>query len=240
VSEEAFEEYAGAAATAKADTLATLRRLHAEAVEAARIRAENERSEQVIAALQVIAGVVTACIGKPSAFIQERIDSLAVSVHVDDEVNAARANALVQLVALLDAAKLTEDIAAAARQVPVSAPAPALEPAPVIAYRDENTGRGVLVDMPPSEEEQNAAQTIGGADVTVRVDDGRVEGLARLAGPIHSIPAVPTSRPIDTAKQRLDAAAALAKRFNATEMGGVWMFDSIGDIADMLDEVRGA
>jgi hypothetical protein len=220
VSEAAFEEYAAAAATAKEGTLGKLRAALEKAREDARVRAENEARERTIQQLSALSSAVTDCMGQSALFIELRLRTLTLPDGAAPEVAGAYMNARVQLDMLLTAARQNEALRApleAARPQATVPPGPAVAAPEVIAYRDENTGRAVLVDMPPTEEELNAPPL-------------RPEPVVAVQAPLAS----PTPQ-----LDRLEAAIELAERFGGRNVNGRIVID-VAQLADLIDHVREA
>lgn len=129
VSAEAFEEFADEASQAKDETLNTLGGLHANAVEAERVRAENERRKRVIDAIAQIQQQLSDCVGKPSADIALQLSVMEQTVYnaeLGTEVVAAHNGALLQLRSLFRDAVDREDMQRelAAARAAVTAPTP--------------------------------------------------------------------------------------------------------------------
>lgn len=100
VSAQSFEEFAVEAAVVKADTIAALRELHARAVEAEQVRAENERRQRVINAIASVQEQLSACVGETSEAVAERIALMERTVYSEElgaEVVKAHEGALAQM-----------------------------------------------------------------------------------------------------------------------------------------------
>lgn len=138
VSEQAFEEFAPAAEKAKADTLDKLRALHAQAVEAERIRAENEARQRTIAALSTISAHVAGGIGEGSERLARRLEAMKALLPAEaaEEVTAAYLTGHAHLDAMLEQAKsheaLQRELAAIRAAEEAAKPAPAPEPLPAV------------------------------------------------------------------------------------------------------------
>jgi len=157
VSEDAFEEFVPAATVAKETTLEKLRAALAQALEAERIRAENEQRERAIRRIAEINAHVADGIGEDADSLAQRLVSLKALAPTPDQsgdVMTAYLTATAQLEAMVEQARGREDLqrqldemraaakpaeAAPAPQVPDEAEKPASEPetaAPAAIYAD--------------------------------------------------------------------------------------------------------
>lgn len=135
---EAWQEFAEQARAALAETLGSLRRLHAHTVGAEQAAAAAAAQARVIQQLQALQREVTEAIGKPAALIEARVLRLQAEAGVDEapEVAAARAGTLAQLQAMHAAAVQQEAVAvqlAALKAAEAAKPAPDTVAAPTPA-----------------------------------------------------------------------------------------------------------
>ena len=239
VSEAAFEEFAPAAEKAKAEVLAKLNLLHEEAIESARVRAENEARERTIKLIAAITNHVAGGIGETSAALDQRLVSLKALVPATDaagEVMTAYLTATAQIEAMLGQAWQREDLqrqldearAAKAAAAPAPAPVapaepekPAQEPETALPVDSGGTGEPVAVDAYQPSEALNA-------EVAAVADDGPVPATGELV-------ATPEG---DRGPARLIAAEALARQVGACQIAPDRFALDVGQLADLIDAAR--